>query len=115
VSDILVSIIESVVDAAASAKARRAELLSKAGPAPAYLVKRFTQDQPPQQAPAPPPKPAPVATPSPVVPEPAPGRHIALRRLFAGPDSLIRFVLGAEILGPPIALRQQNPWDTPGV
>jgi hypothetical protein len=111
-SDILVSIIESVADAAAAARARR----SAPAPAPAYLVERFTQDQPPQPAPPPAakPAPAPVAKPRPA-PQIAPAGQIALRRLFADPQSLIRTVLAAEILGPPIALRRQNPWDNPGV
>jgi hypothetical protein len=111
-SDALISIIESVIAARATAKAR------STAPAPAYLVRRFTKAQPPAAQPAapPPPKPAPaVAPPRPVVAEAPPAPRIALQRLIDGPDSLIRLVLSAEILGPPIALRQQNPWDTPGV
>ena len=117
-SDILVSIIESVADAAAAARARRGEVVAKAPPAPAYLVQRFTQDEPRPQAPAPVSAaiPEPVVTPRPVAAEAAPAaRHIALRRLFADPQSLIRTVVAAEILGPPVALRRQNLWDSPSV
>ena len=111
------TIIESVADAAAAAKARRAESAAKTPSAPAYLVRRFTKAQPTQpQAAAPAPvKPAPVVAPRPAVAEAPPAPRIALPRLIDGPDSLISLVLSAEILGPPIALRQQNPWDTPGV
>jgi hypothetical protein len=118
-SDILVSIIESIADAAATAKARRAEAAAPA--APRYLVRRFTAAQ--QQAPAasvpaaPPPAP-PIAAelrPVPVAAVPPSQERVSVRKLFASPDSLIRTVVAAEILGPPIALRRQNLWDSPSV
>ncbi|HEY1727794.1 MAG TPA: hypothetical protein VGG22_05460 [Candidatus Baltobacteraceae bacterium] len=109
-SDILVSIIESIADAAAAARARRGE---EAAVLPSALPSR--------QAP-------PAAQAAPVIPvihrakprvEPPPvqpaERRIEPRRLFADPQSLIRTVVATEILGPPLALRRQNLWDPPGV
>ena len=108
-SDILVSIIESVADAAA-ARVRRS------APVPASLVQRFTEDQPTKPAAPPPARKAPPTTTSRAAVSPTePAPPISLGRLFADPQSLIRTVLASEILGPPIALRRQNPWDTPGV
>lgn len=122
-SDILVSIIESIADAAATAKARRAEALAAmrpAAPVPRALVRRFMQAPVPQQEREMEPMPADPAPPpaEPLVllaPAHPPARHLSIRSLFAGPDSLIRTVVAAEILGPPLAMRRQNLWDSPGV
>ncbi|MGH7715691.1 MAG: hypothetical protein ACREML_06790 [Vulcanimicrobiaceae bacterium] len=120
-SDILVSIIENIADAAATARARRAEAISAMrAPAPVLqsLAQRFTQtaaEQPEyaQPEPAPPPPPEPVAML--LGPITSPTRRLSVHRLFAGPESLIRTVVAAEILGPPLALRRQNLWDSPSV
>lgn len=108
-SDILVSIIESVAEAAANARARRGE-----APAPRVAFA-------PPQAPAPAPAPAVVVRkshkPKPAAPTPADPfapsgeRRIEPKLLFADPQSLIRTVVATEILGPPLALRRQNLWE----
>jgi len=105
VSDFIVSILETVADAAAAAKARRDA--AQGQPAP---PRRF------ERAP-PPPEPLVQAAPpsQPPVPAALEPRSLEIRRLFAGPESLVRTVVAAEILGPPLALRRQNFWDPPGV
>jgi len=115
VSDVLLSIIESIADAAAAAKARRV-----VAPAPRNLVRRFTAAPAPQSVQ--PPAPVPPNARRPVVSEPAkplataPAPHVSLARLFAGPESVVRAVVAAEVLGPPVGLRpRQNLWEPPGV
>jgi hypothetical protein len=121
-SDFLVSIIETIADAAANAKARRAESLAAMRPAqaPQALVQRVTaapgpQPEPVEIAAGPRPARAPVPERSIAAPPPASDRGLSLLRMFAGPDDLVRTVVAAEVIGPPAALRRQNLWDTPGV
>ena len=110
-SDILVSINESVADAASAARARRAESLPGA-PAGGEQPRSAPQVRPvvtPAAVPRAPKPRAEVPAPSP------PERRIEPRRLFADSQSLIRTVVASEVLGPPLALRRQNLWDPPGV
>ena len=116
-SDILVSIIESVADAAAAAKARRDAAQAQSSPpaVPQSIVRRFQEDAPPQpiEAASAPMEQIAVAQPSPG--DAAQPRRTALRRMFATPQRLVSTVIASEILGPPLALRRHNLWDPPGV
>jgi hypothetical protein len=116
VSDILVSIIESIADAAATAKARRV-----VPPAPRSLVRRFTAAPAPQSVAPPvvaPPSAARLPASEPVSPPrvPAAAPRVSLAGLFSGEASILRAVVAAEVLSPPVGLRaRQNLWDPPGV
>ena len=42
-------------------------------------------------------------------------RHAALLRLFATPSSVLYALVAAEVLAPPLALREDNLWGRRGV
>lgn len=117
-SDIFASIIESAVEAAASAAERR-----RSGAPPARRLpqpasaRRVEVALPADSPPAPHAAPAAQAVKAPPLPPPPapPERWLRMRGLLGSPDSLIRTVLAGEILGPPIALRRHNLWEGPGV
>jgi hypothetical protein len=112
-SDILVSIIEGIAGAVASAAEKR-----RVTPPP---FRQWVPQDAVQQAIVPP---LAVRTPAPARKTDAPAEaaqpvttdpRVGLRRLFASPADVARAVVASEVLGPPIALRSQNPWDGPRV
>lgn len=117
-SDLLLSLVESIAGAVASARERQAAQAQGAAPRP-----------PPSAAPPAParavpmgrvaPTAAPAAAPRPsapaLAPEGAPGRPLDVGAMFATSDRLVQTVVASEILGPPLAMRRQNLWDAPGV
>jgi hypothetical protein len=120
-SDALVSIIESLAGAAAAAAERRQSKVIRGKPALAVQP----WQAPPGYPPAPPvvevagsvPAAAVASRLQPVTPpvESQPAARLNVRGLIGGEDSLIRSIIAAEIIGPPIALRRHNPWDGPSV
>jgi len=116
-SDLIVSIVESLAGAAATAAERRRGRDVATAPPPSR-----SQPQPLNvvvpAAGATIPEPGRVAAASAVArpPKPAlPARRLDVRQLIDSPQSLLRSVIAGEILGAPLALRRQNLWDDPSV
>lgn len=115
-SDLLVSLAESLAGAAAAAAERRRARVatptpSRPQPQPRKVVVpavgAFVPEGPGRDAAA-----VAVARPR----EPAPtARRLDVRQLIDSPQSLLRSVVAGEILGRPAALRSHNLWDGPSV
>lgn len=116
-SDILASIIEGAVEAAAAANERRRGGAKSGRRFPQPVAVAPVRAGEPAQTASPPPAPRRPGAPAKAAaapPEPAAG-GVDVRSFLRTPQSLIRTVLAGEILGPPIALRRQNLWDGPRV
>ena len=120
-SDLIVSIIESLAGAAAAAAEWRRTAgtnILRAPDAPRYQAWHPREIRPPGPVVEPVSKAVTQTAPLEPVPEvAAPAAALAFepRSLIAGPHNLLRTILSAEIIGLPIALRRHNPWDDSSV
>jgi hypothetical protein len=103
----------SIIEAASDAKKRTTQ----------PVARKSAPSRPVPAAVAPVPAPAPEAgfdelphldpLPGTILAIPAAHRAGGLRGLFEDGNSLVRAVIAAEVLGPPVALREQSHWSQP--
>lgn len=117
-SDLLLSLIESIASAVQASRERQGGQPVPPAPTGRSEPPRLRTAPPSGVAAAlplrPPAAPSPAAAPAIFPDEPPPGPSL-VAGLFSGHERLMQSVVAAEVLGPPISLRRHNPWDVPGV